>query len=152
MQNALMVQSPLICQIDLSCHSPFSTELMCSENEKRNAHQSILGCGEPNVLHCSRTLWPSVALYTSPSAVRIWGGSSDRQKLSFLLKYITKNNQQAYSRFFRMACTRYKLLLHSFLSTNPYSDKKSLHLDPFWSDSILYSVVGTHANNQSAFD
>lgn len=88
---------------------------MCSI--RAHAHQSTLGCGEPNVRHSSRTVCPSVALYTSPSAVRIWGGSSGRQRGSCLLTYST-NSQRADAR---------SVVFHSFLSTNPYSDRKALH-------------------------
>lgn len=41
------------------------------------SHHVTFGRGEPKVMHCNLAVFPSVALYSNESSVRIWGGSTE---------------------------------------------------------------------------
>lgn len=42
-------------------------------------HHMTLGLGEPKVSHSSEAFWPSTKVYTLPSSLRIWAGSSENK-------------------------------------------------------------------------
>lgn len=42
-------------------------------------HHATLGLGEPKVSHSSEAFWPSTKVYTLPSSLRIWAGSSENK-------------------------------------------------------------------------